>query len=260
MNRLPNLLIAGTQKSGTTWTHFTLNKSQLIYGSNIKELNFFNHIDLNHNKIEEYKKNFPVGKEQYYMESTPHYFRVPNKNLDIASNIHELLPENDLKLIVIFRNPIERALSATVHHMMQGRLEYKETISKVTNFQGILDLGFYHKILQFWKPIFKDNLAVFFYDEIEKNPKAYINSIFSFLCLENDLTDDDLDFRVNDKKIKAEKMNKEFLPKCTMEVLKDLKNIYEDDINKLFNEMNVEYPEWFDLEKIYIKFNNIENT
>ena len=38
MNRLPNLLIVGAQKSGTTWTYTVLSKINSIFGSRIKNL------------------------------------------------------------------------------------------------------------------------------------------------------------------------------------------------------------------------------
>ena len=256
MNTLPNLLIVGTQKSGTTWTHFTLKKSKYIFGSKVKELNFFNKVDYNlEENINKYKENFIKDQEIYYMESTPHYFRLPNSKYDSAMNIKSLLGSTDFKLIVIFRNPIERALSATVHHMMKERLEYKKVITEINNAHSIIDLGMYYEILKYWKSIFGDNLGVFFYDEIENNPQGYIKSIFDFLNVEDTLSDEELNYRVNDKKIKVTKMEENFLPKCTMKVIEELYHIYREDMEKLFEYTEKRYDSWYDLENIYKKFN-----
>ena len=42
---LPNFLIVGSQKSGTSWLHRSLGRSKHIFASQVKELNFFNQAD-----------------------------------------------------------------------------------------------------------------------------------------------------------------------------------------------------------------------
>jgi hypothetical protein len=116
---LPNLLIIGAQKCGTTWLHRALNKSEHFWGSTPKELNFFNRAG---NDLAAYEKHFEDAPESaiFRYESTPHYFRLPKGKIDISGRIRETL--GDIPLILLLRNPVDRYLSAYTHHMMKSRL------------------------------------------------------------------------------------------------------------------------------------------
>lgn len=255
--RLPNLILAGTQKSGSSWTHFYLSSLNEVYGSEVKELNYFNKSGHTENALEDYKKNFIVGDERYYLESTSHYFRPPNK-LDIAQQIFDTLSfQQDLKLIIIFRNPVERALSAIVHHMMRDRIEYDQLITEVGNQFMIKELGLYYAALMHWKAVFGERLGVFFYDDLESRPEEFVRQLHSFLSIELDLSKSRQLFkkRVNDRQKKKIVLGKDFLPKVEMRVVEDLYAFYKEDIEKLFDYLEVDYADWHDVSKIYHKFN-----
>lgn len=114
------------QKSGTTWLHACLRKSAHIFGPTPKELNFFNRPSLE-SRLKAYANCFPKKPgATYYMESTPHYFQLPREGHDIAVSIKRHL--GNPKIIVVFRNPIDRYESAMIHHMMKGRFPYSATI------------------------------------------------------------------------------------------------------------------------------------
>ena len=250
MNRLPNFVIAGCQKSGTTWTHHALAKHSLILGSNPKELNFFNKTSVHiEEELEAYKSNFPQGKELVYMESTPHYFQLPNEHVDTASNMKNLLG-SDVKVLAIFRNPIERAVSAIIHHMMQGRLPLVQEIDSVPEGFKIKELGMYSEILKHWQLVFGDNLIIRFYDEIVSNPKEYIDSLCQELGVPSDIPAASLDFRVNDKNIKAKKQNITQIPKCSLGLIETLSDEFESSIKELFSVCDVFFDDWLDIDKL----------
>lgn len=256
MHCLPNLLLVGAQKSGTSWTHMALSHSSKIYASNKKELNHFNKTTYNdHEQINRYKSNFIIGSERYYLESTPHYFRLPNRNgFCIASNIKSILSE-ELKLLVILRNPIERALSATIHNMLAKRIQYTNKINNIYDEHFILEFGYYYSILKYWKSIYGDKLQYFFYDDLENDPQKFIESILTYLDIHEELPTSIFSVRKNDKfqKIKYKKNYK--LPKCSMNVIKELLDIYYKDIINLFEYTGSYYHNWLDAESIYNKFN-----
>ena len=187
--RLPNLIVAGTQKSGSSWTHFYLSNLKEVFGSEVKELTYFNKINPSQDELENYKSNFIAGDERYYLESTPHYFMLPSAKLDIAQNIFDALSaQQDMKIIIILRNPVERALSAIVHHMMRNRLEYVKLITEVDNRFKIKELGLYYSTLIHWKTIFGDRLGVFFYDDLESQPEKYVRQLHAFLDIKFNLS------------------------------------------------------------------------
>lgn len=190
----PNLIVAGCQKCGTTWLHRALSKSPQIFGSEVKELNYFNQIDRAPLR-RDYLASFPeTAGARYYMESTPHYFRLPVGLSDPARAIAEELGRP--KILVVFRNPIDRYQSAYTHHMVNGRLPFSEVISELSDAFKMLSLGRYAEILPHWRRHHPD-IWCGFYDDLEADPAAFVAGILRFLELPGGIDPEDLDFRTN---------------------------------------------------------------
>lgn len=239
----PNLIIAGCQKSGTTWLHASLSKSSQIFGSKIKELNHFNKPDFQVRQPE-YEKNFPdTPGARYYMEATPHYFQLPNRYTDIAMNIRTTLPE--AKIVLIFRDPVSRYESAYIHHMMMGRIPYKETINTVSDDFKMLTLGKYADILKHWQGVFPE-ISLNLYDDLKANEGGLIENIMKFLELENDITLDDLKFRTNDKHQKAQRAreNWDVMPQLSKETYLELAEFYHDQVRELETMLGRDLGHW----------------
>jgi hypothetical protein len=108
---LPNLIIIGGLKCGTTSIHHYLGLHPEVQMSKPKELNFF---------VEEL--NWDLGLDWYRArfddrfavrgESSPHYTNMPRFR-GVAERIERHCP--DTKLIYMVRDPIERILSHWVH-------------------------------------------------------------------------------------------------------------------------------------------------
>jgi len=104
---LPNLLIVGAPKCGTTSLHNYLNAHPEISMSEIKELNFFVTDGTWSNGIDWYKRNFdPTSKIRG--ESSTSYTRGRNAER-VADRAKSLLSE--VKLIYMVRDPIDRIRS-----------------------------------------------------------------------------------------------------------------------------------------------------
>ncbi|XP_038051769.1 heparan sulfate glucosamine 3-O-sulfotransferase 1-like [Patiria miniata] len=106
--RLPDAIILGVKKCGTT----TL-RNFLSYHPDIaftqKELNFFTSSDRIEG-LEFYRSEMVYSTlDQISMEKTPAYSLHPN----VPAMVKALLP--DVKLIIIMRDPVERAISDFVH-------------------------------------------------------------------------------------------------------------------------------------------------
>jgi hypothetical protein len=114
---LPNLIIIGGLKCGTTSLHHYLNLHPEIAMSRPKELNFF---------VTEL--NWPLGRDWYAGhfdpsarirgESSPHYTNRPSFN-GVSGRMREQLG-SDVRLVYVVRDPIDRMLSHYLHNVGGG--------------------------------------------------------------------------------------------------------------------------------------------
>ncbi|SHH17105.1 Sulfotransferase domain-containing protein [Cognatiyoonia sediminum] len=226
---LPNLLIAGAQKSGTTWLHVALSQSKQVFGSKRKELNYFNKGQLG--DIDTYRSNFPDKRGvKYYFESTPHYFRAIKGKVDIAERVSKTIP--DAKIIVVLRDPVARYESAYIHHMMRGRFPYEPIIDNFSEDFGLIRLGQYAKNLTHWQKKMPD-IGVFLYDDLLEDKVIFVDSIMSYLEIENDIRPEKLEFRRNDKSKKIKRAGWDQMPKMSPELRQKLYEYFQSDIDDL---------------------------
>lgn len=108
---LPNLLVIGAMKAGTSSLHRYLDVHPQIGMSRVKELDFF----LKHRGWSRgagwYADQFDESKS-VRGESSPNYTDLPLSG-GVAARMAELVP--DARLIYMVRDPIERALSHWIH-------------------------------------------------------------------------------------------------------------------------------------------------
>jgi len=121
---LPDFIIIGAQKSGTSSLYYYLGQHAHLISSYVKEVHFFDG-GLNPN-VDDFKKgqawyrsHFPlkrdISKHQKSFEASPLYIFNPLA----PKRISELVPK--VKLIVVLRNPVERAISHYFHEKRKGR-------------------------------------------------------------------------------------------------------------------------------------------
>ena len=141
-NRFPgsfrvDFLIAGVQKAGTFSLFQLLRQHPNIGTSDVKEVHFFDDetkVDWSKPAYDRYHSHFAnkPGK-RIFGEATPIYIYWPNA----LERIKAYNP--DIKLILLFRDPIDRAYSAWCHQKKKGRetLTFAEAIrtgrERVTN-------------------------------------------------------------------------------------------------------------------------------
>ena len=113
-NILPDFLIVVAQKGGTSSLFAYLSQHPQVKLPQEKELHFF---DLNYEKgVNYYKGLFPSKSyTQITGEASPYYLFHPH----VPERVYKCCP--NIKLIVMLRNPVDRAYS---HYMMQKKRGY----------------------------------------------------------------------------------------------------------------------------------------
>jgi len=114
---LPNLIVIGAQKCGTSVLHYYLSLHPEVSMSRPKELNFF---------IEE--RNWPRGPDWYRAhfdasahvrgEASPNYTAYPQHD-GVPERMHSLVP--DAKLVYLVRDPLARIAAHWVHNYAKRR-------------------------------------------------------------------------------------------------------------------------------------------
>lgn len=193
--RLPNLLVIGAQKAGTTWLHKRLAEHPAILMSRKKEVNLFGDPRFEA-RLDEYRANFPTtpGKV-FYGESTPGYFWTPdaearwsdrflNGNRDIAGSVLRVLGA-ETRLLVSLRHPVPRAVSALFHHFRRGRTTPGARLMEFGRQFGIIDIGFYARHWRVWADTFgEDAPIVVLFDHIARDPVGTLAAVLERLGLE----------------------------------------------------------------------------
>jgi len=199
-----DFFIVGAPKSGTTSLYNYLNQHYSISMSSIKEPNFFSSSELFDQQL--YYKTKTItdlskyhalfsGKEQCCMlgEASVSYLFYS----DVANKIYDY--NHKAKIIMILRDPIERAIS---HYNMDKRLGYVKTslenilddISSKDNilfYQQYIQLGLYYSQVKKYFDVFgKENVCVMLYDDMKHDNNIFTNKVISFLGLEEDLNID----------------------------------------------------------------------
>jgi len=131
---LPDFLIIGTQRGGTTSLYNYLMGRPGVGPAAVKELHFFD--KKFHKGSTWYRAHFPTGIQKYAFELTrKHHFVTGEASAYYLFHPHaprriaQLLP--DAKLIVLLRNPIDRAYSQYNFEVDLGResLSFEDAVA-----------------------------------------------------------------------------------------------------------------------------------
>ena len=149
----PTFLIIGAQKSATTFVHKCLREHPDVFMPN-GETRFFENPEHLQTDITQFEALFRnVSQEQAIGIKRPDYLAKP----ECPPRIYQHIPH--AKLLVILRNPVERAISAYFHLMNCSFIpirpaeegltkildgEYKDLYPKS---REIIEYGFYYKHL-----------------------------------------------------------------------------------------------------------------
>jgi len=198
---MPNFLIIGAMKSGTTALYYYLEQHPDIYMSPVKEPNFFSSQEQENaadtvTHIETYQHLFRgVSGQKAIGEASHSYLYEPSA----AAEIRRYVPE--AKLIAILRNPIDRAYSHFLHMVRSGTeslddfaraLQEEEVgIHKGRTFQDYIGRGLYYEQLKRYFTTFsREQVRVYLYEDLSDAPIRTVQDAFRFLKVDDSFVPD----------------------------------------------------------------------
>ena len=223
---MPNFLVIGAAKSGTTSLHEYLDQHPEIYMSPVKEPNFFAfegripkfagpsetqfqegfwrrqqlrnaRYELSITSLRDYQKLFAwTNAERALGESSVSYLYIPEAPFSIKKH----LP--NIRLIAMLRHPADRAYSKYMQFRRDGlepiddfatalEAEAKRIRERWSPTWFYKQRGFYYHQLRGYYEIFDHSqIKVFLYDEFIANPIEVMQRIFRFLKIDESFVPD----------------------------------------------------------------------
>ena len=192
----------GAPKSGTTWLADCLRPHPQIFVPEQKELMYFNSCQNTYDLIDNYRYGKPLewyhdffkdaGPAQIKGEITPSYLEIENS----AADIYKYNP--DIKLIVILRDPVEKAHSLYRFYRQKSYVEYPTFAEAIEKAPFLLGNSRYYTHLKRYFDLFpRENIKVLFYEDLRADNKKFIKTVEDFLGVA-EFYPDNLDRRSNE--------------------------------------------------------------
>ena len=246
---LPDYLIVGAQKSGSTSLYDYLIQHPEVAPAKTKEVHYFSN---NYEKgVSWYRAHFSFSFLSGLIgEATPYYLYHPLA----ADRIKKTLP--GVKIMVVLRDPSSRAISHYHHAVNHGFEEtsikeaferdlnnYKELTSRVYDGERIvkhqensyISRGFYVEQLERYYELFdRENILLVKSDEFFDDPQGVLNVVFKFLNI-------DPDFIPSDMGVKNPGKYKEISRENIDEVKSWLEDVYREHNEKLRDQYGIDF-------------------
>jgi len=195
MNRpvLPNTFIIGVQKAGTTTLDDWLSQHPQIYCyESLKDVHLFARFK-SMDEIEQRLMKEPASykNQPVILQSAVNYIFYPQ----LLESIAQFKPK--AKLILILRNPVDRAISSYAYFkkmlretrpMEEALLYQPKEVTEFTKDNGdftYIEHGFYAKQIKNCLQYFsKEQLLILDYNDLSANPSSLLKQIFSFLNID----------------------------------------------------------------------------
>ena len=250
---LPDFLVIGAKRCGTTSLFYHLPEHPCISKSPHDNMGFFN--DNFHLGVNWYKSFFPNIFTRNKIKSEFGNFLAFDvtttymEEESTANNVYQIKP--NMKIIVILRNPVDRAYSQyhlsvrqtaerrsfedvveeNMNRLNKESHERHETKPKFSAEEdNYLKKGLYAQQLRHWLNIFPmESMLILSTEEFESNQQAIYNKIFEFLNISQ--------FEVKN----TEKMEKGNYPQMKSETRSLLLDYFRSHNNELFKLVNKKF-------------------
>ncbi len=213
--KLPDFLIVGAPRSGSTTLYAYLSRHPQVYMPDEKEPSFFacwgkkpfyriqktkERVTFISSTLKDYQELFLSAKKGQIMGEASTWYLYLYK--DTISNIKELYGEKSvsLKIIILLRNPIDRAWSHFSNKRLHGEepLAFSEAVKEETvqNRQeqelvpsyDYIGMGMYSDQVGAYLENFP-NTRIFIHEDFFADPQKGLSSLSSFLGIDNIWTD-----------------------------------------------------------------------
>lgn len=179
---LPNFLIIGAPKAGTTSLYDYMREHPEIFMPDLKETRFFaydgrgDRMRYPVQSLDEYAALFALATTQKAIgEATPHYLIYPH----VAKRIHEVLPE--AKLIASLRNPVDRSYSVYQMNLRNQGINTGVRYAEAMKSDHNLRETYAEKLERYFALFPRERLRIILLDDLETRPGETMRELFKFL-------------------------------------------------------------------------------
>jgi len=213
---LPNVIIAGPQKAGTTSLFRYLAAHPAVCHSSTKEIDFFLKYpgEIDDDTIKKYEFYFThcSSSQTIRIEASPQYLMLSGS---VTKRMHSLLPH--IKLIFILREPVSALLSyikfkpgvstqrfsvesfiSTIRDSELNQIEPDAETGSINNLRRLQAGCYVNNLLEFLKYYSKDRIGIFFYDELSADTPSFMAKVCNFIEIDGSYYDG-FQFRVENK-------------------------------------------------------------
>lgn len=179
---VPNFIIIGGMKCGTSSLHYYLSLHPEIGMSAIKETDYFIE-ENNYNKGFDWYKSQFQGSFRIFGEASPNYTKAHYFS-GVPQRMHQALP--DIQLIYLVRDPIVRIISHFTHNVAAGREQQSidEALSDLSDNHYVMCSRYYWQLNHFLSFFDKDQILIVNSDRLMHQRKETLQSIFKFLAVD----------------------------------------------------------------------------
>lgn len=242
--RRVDFLIAGSQKGGTTALDSYLRSHPEVCMATRKEAHFFDNEEYFHDDKPDYAEYHSLFKPKWphkiVGEATPVYMYWKSA----PGRIWQYNPH--MKIIVILRNPIERAYSQwnmqrernkdslpfweAVHAEPQRSIEFKPYQQRLHSY---VDRGFYVEQLQrLWNYFPKQQTLIMINEDLRSNPKEALDKVCEFLGIRHFGNVEHKDVSSGSYVSTMTGEEREYLKNVFNEEIRELEHILERDLSR----------------------------